>query len=104
MATSPCPDSTAPSTPGPLIVTGSNETSVSLRWASSTDNVGVVGYRVYRDGVASARRHRASYTVSGLACGKSYRIEAEAYDAAANRRDGLHCSLRLRLPDSTGVW
>ena len=84
MATSPCPDSTAPSTPGALVIRGSNETSVTLNWASSSDNVGVVGYQVYRDGAAVGSTATRDYTVSGLACGRSYRIEVDAYDAAGN--------------------
>ena len=85
MATSPCPDSAAPSTPGQLVVRGSNETSVTVSWSSSSDNVGVVGYQVYRDGAAVGSTASSDYTVSGLACGKSYRIEVDAYDAAGNR-------------------
>ena len=85
MATSPCPDSAAPSTPGQLVVMASNETSVTLDWSSSSDNVGVVGYQVYRDGAVVGSTARSDYTVSGLACGRSYRIEVDAYDAAGNR-------------------
>ena len=63
MATSPCPDSAAPSTPGQLVVTGIERDIGHLRWSSSSDNVGVVGYQVYRDGAArrldgSERLHR----------------------------------------------
>ena len=85
MATSPCPDSTAPSTPGQLVVRSSNETSVTLSWTPSSDNVGVVGYQVYRDAAAVGSTATSGYTVSGLACGKSYLIEVDAYDAAGNR-------------------
>ncbi len=84
MATSPCPDSSAPSTPGALVIRGSNETSVTLSWASSSDNVGVIGYQVYRDGAAVGSTATRDYTVSGLACARSYRIEVDAYDAAGN--------------------
>ena len=85
MATSPCPDSAAPSTPGQLVVTSSNETSVTLSWTASSDNVGVVGYQVYRDAAAVGSTATGGYTVSGLARGKSYLIEVDAYDAAGNR-------------------
>jgi chitodextrinase len=61
-------------------------TSIGLRWNASTDNVGVTGYRVYRNGtlVATTGASARSYTVSGLTCGTSYTIALTAIDAAGN--------------------
>lgn len=49
----PCPtftDAVAPSAPSTLVATGYSS-CISLAWTNSTDNVGVTGYEVYRDGV-----------------------------------------------------
>jgi chitodextrinase len=77
-------DTSAPSTPSGLVATGSTETSVSLSWNASSDNVGIAGYRVYRDGAQVATTTATSRTVSDLACGRSYTFAVAAYDAAGN--------------------
>jgi chitodextrinase len=92
-ATNPCPtpatppaDTTAPTTPSTLTKTGSTETQVSLSWSAATDNVGVTGYGVYRDGTLVASTTTATtYTVTGLSCGRSYEFGVDARDAAGNR-------------------
>ena len=45
------PDTTPPTVPTGLVVTGTTTTSVALAWTASTDNVGVTGYKIYRGGV-----------------------------------------------------
>ncbi|MGH3004329.1 MAG: fibronectin type III domain-containing protein [Gaiellaceae bacterium] len=84
-STSACPeDTSAPTTPSGLVATGSTATSVSLSWSASSDDVGVTGYRVYRDGALVASTSTTSRTVSSLACGTSYTFAVAAYDAAGN--------------------
>ncbi len=53
-------DTQAPSTPGSLSATATSSTRVDLSWLASSDNVGVSGYTVYRNGASLA-------TVSGSA-------------------------------------
>ena len=83
-STAACSDATAPTAPSGLTKTGATATSVSLSWTASTDNTGVAGYRVYRDGALSVSTAATTHTVSGLACATSYAFAVEAYDAAAN--------------------
>jgi chitodextrinase len=47
-------DAQSPTTPTGLKTTGQSTSSVDLTWNTSTDNVGVKGYKVYRDGVQVA--------------------------------------------------
>src|SRR3954470_18861078 len=47
-------DTTAPTQPGPVTVTGVTESSAGLSWVPSADDVRVVGYRVYRGPAAAA--------------------------------------------------
>ena len=56
-----------------------------LSWASSTDNLGVVGYGLYVGGLQVASTSEAAATVSGLNCGRSYEVGIDAVDAAGNR-------------------
>ena len=44
------PDTEPPTVPGGLIATVISSSQINLSWAASSDNVGVVGYRVYRNG------------------------------------------------------
>jgi chitodextrinase len=77
-------DMTAPSAPTGLAKTSSTQTSLSVSWTASTDNVGVAGYTVYVNGAASSAAAGTSRTISGLSCGSTYTIGVDAYDAAGN--------------------
>jgi hypothetical protein len=44
-------DATAPSDPTNLVAVPMSSTQIDLSWTASTDNVGVVGYEVFQDGV-----------------------------------------------------
>jgi chitodextrinase len=77
-------DTTPPSVPSALTAEAA-ETSVTLSWSASTDDVGVAGYSVYLGDNRIASTGGTSYTVSGLVCGTSYDFAVEAYDAAGNR-------------------
>ena len=80
-------DSVAPSAPGDLHVENGTRTSLTLVWAASSDNVGVSGYRVYRDGSLIATVTSLSRNQSNLRCSSSkssYAYGVEAFDAAGN--------------------
>jgi chitodextrinase len=57
---------------------------VNLSWNSSTDNVGVAGYKVYRDGVFLASASTTSYSDTTVQAGTSHSYTVFAYDAAGN--------------------
>jgi hypothetical protein len=78
-------DSQPPTTPAGFVQTGAGASSVSVAWSASTDNVGVTGYDLYRNGAVVATTAGTSYSFSGLACGTSYAFAVDAYDAAGNR-------------------
>jgi chitodextrinase len=87
-ATSACSaggDTAAPSLPGALSITGSTQSSIGVSWGASTDNVGVTGYGLYRNNASTGSTLATSATFSGLACGSSYTLAVDAYDAAGNR-------------------
>ncbi len=77
------PDTEAPSIPANVVAVA-NGADVSLSWDPSTDNVGVTGYAVYRNGSYAGWASGTSFVDADLADGDySYRLRA--YDAAGNR-------------------
>jgi chitinase len=77
-------DTTPPSVPGNLNVTGTTSSSVSLAWTASTDNVGVTGYDVFRGTTKVATATTTSYTDGGLSASTAYTYTVKARDAAGN--------------------
>ena len=67
-----------------MTATALDASRVTLAWASSTDDVGVVGYRLYRDSVLVATTTATSYVDTGLAPSTNYAYEVVAFDAAGN--------------------
>ncbi|WP_082615459.1 fibronectin type III domain-containing protein [Acidovorax sp. Root267] len=80
----PVPDTTAPSVPAGLAASNVASTSLTVSWTASTDNVGVVAYKVYRDGALVGSTNVTSFTLTGLTASTSYAIAVRAVDAAAN--------------------
>ncbi|TDC96961.1 chitinase [Nonomuraea deserti] len=78
-------DTSAPSVPGNLRTTGVTDRSVSLAWNASTDNVGVTGYEVYRNGTLVATVTGTTHTDTGLSPETGYAYTVRARDAAGNR-------------------
>ncbi|MFJ1754716.1 NPCBM/NEW2 domain-containing protein [Kitasatospora sp. NPDC088134] len=77
-------DTTAPSTPTGLTAATVGTSTADLSWSAATDNVGVTGYTVYRDGVQVATTTGTTYSATGLTPGTSYAYTVKAVDAAGN--------------------
>lgn len=77
-------DTQAPTAPTGVTATAKTGTSVSLSWTASTDNTGVTGYNVYRDGVQVGSSTTTSYTDTGLSASTAYSYTVKAKDAAGN--------------------
>ncbi|MGH2797257.1 MAG: LamG-like jellyroll fold domain-containing protein, partial [Thermoleophilaceae bacterium] len=89
------PDTEPPSAPSGFATGAATRTSIQASWSPSTDNVGVAGYRLYRDGVEAGTTAGTSFTFEPLACGTSYTLAVEAFDEAGN------ASERTATPGST---
>jgi chitodextrinase len=97
-------DNTAPSIPTKLVAQQTSENTVNLSWASSTDNVGVTGYEVFRNGVQIASTTGASYTDTGLSPAVNYSYAVAAYDAAGNVSDQSQSfPIILQITNGPGV-
>ncbi|MFJ1678544.1 glycoside hydrolase family 48 protein [Streptomyces sp. NPDC088251] len=77
-------DTEAPTVPGGLTVTATTSNSVSLSWSAATDNVGVTGYDVYRNGVLAGNATTPAFTDTGLAAATEYSYAVAARDAGGN--------------------
>lgn len=77
-------DTTAPSTPTGLAVVGYTDTTVTIDWEPSTDNIAVAGYNIYIDTVLEAVRANTRYVATGLTGGTSYDFQVSAFDDAGN--------------------
>ena len=77
------PDVVAPSAPSGLNAT-TTTTSINLSWSASSDNVGVSGYKVFRDGVAAGNATSTSFTDKNLVPNSSYVYTVSAFDANGN--------------------
>src|SRR5205823_4638986 len=77
-------DTTAPTTPTGLAASALTATSLTLSWSPATDNVGVTGYRVYRNGTLAASPSGTSASITGLLASVLYSFTVSAVDAAGN--------------------
>src|ERR1041385_1464182 len=77
-------DTTPPSVPTGLTANAVSSSQINLSWTASSDNVGVSGYRVYRDGVQIATTSATFFTNTGLSPSTTYTYTVAAFDAAGN--------------------
>ncbi|MEI8103841.1 MAG: Ig-like domain-containing protein [Candidatus Moraniibacteriota bacterium] len=75
-------DTTPPSVPQSVTVAATSNTTTSLSWSASTDNIGVVGYKIFRDGTQIATIAGTSFSDANLAAVTTYAYQVSAYDAA----------------------
>jgi alpha-tubulin suppressor-like RCC1 family protein/chitodextrinase len=78
-------DTTPPTTPTGLTATAVGTGRIDLAWTASTDNVGVQGYRIYRDGSyvgTIGPVGSTSFSDTGLSASTSYTYTVDAIDAA----------------------
>ncbi|MBM7565120.1 fibronectin type III domain-containing protein [Paenibacillus sacheonensis] len=81
------PDTTAPSAPTGLSAPTKSNVTVDLSWTASTDNVGVIGYDVYKAGVligSTSGAGATTYGVTGLTPSTAYSFTVKAKDASGN--------------------
>jgi chitodextrinase len=83
VTTRPAPDTTAPTAPTGLTASALSSYRIALSWQAATDNVGVTGYRIYRNGAQIRQQTTLTYTdrVFGTA---TYTYTVKAVDAAGN--------------------
>lgn len=78
------PDTESPTVPIGLQGNGVSQTRIDLTWNASSDNVGVTGYDVRRDGVVVATVVDTTFSDTGLTANTSYAYTVSARDDASN--------------------
>lgn len=90
-------DGVAPSVPQGLTAEAVSQYQVKLSWLPSTDNVGVAGYKVFRDGELLGRTTAPAFSDTGRDPGATYGYWVSAYDAAGNE-SALSTASQITMP------
>ncbi len=77
-------DTTAPSAPSSASVSSVAQTTLTLNWSASTDNVAVTGYDVYQGSTKLGSTTGTSSNITGLTAATAYTFSVKAKDAAGN--------------------
>jgi len=80
-------DRQAPSVPAEVRAEPRSSSLVDISWSPSTDNVGVSGYRVTRDGAVAGETAVPPYSDGGLEAGATYSYRVCAFDTSGNFSD-----------------
>lgn len=94
------PDRTPPTAPTNLKADIITETSATLSWNASTDNVGVKSYDIYRNNSYLASVTSTKYTANGLTPASSYQFYIKAKDARGNLSASSNI-ITVNTPSST---
>ncbi|MCP4310824.1 MAG: T9SS type A sorting domain-containing protein [Bacteroidetes bacterium] len=78
------PDTQPPSRPDGVEPTSVTETTISIQWNASTDNIGVEQYLIYLNNALKETSNSTSETLGLLQPGLDYSLEVSAVDEAGN--------------------
>ena len=99
----PTPDTEAPTVATNLIASNPTDNTIDLNWTASTDNVAVVSYDVYIDGVNSFNTSGTNFAVPGLMADTNYCFTIKAKDAAGNESDFSNQACETTTNNGVGV-
>ena len=77
-------DTQPPSVPANVTATAVSSSQINVSWSASTDNTGVAGYDVYRNGGLVGSTAATTYSDTGLSASTTYSYTVRAKDAAGN--------------------
>jgi len=77
-------DTTAPGVPAALSATPVSESQINLTWSPPSDESGITGYRIYREGIQIATSVEPRYADTGLSPSTTYSYTVSAFDADGN--------------------
>lgn len=95
-------DIASPSVPTGLMASPMSFSAIELSWNDSYDNVGVIGYRIYRDGEYIFSTSGNSTVDIGLSADKKYCYSFVAVDEAANISENSNEVCAMTLSESSG--
>ncbi|MGV9002958.1 GEVED domain-containing protein [Flavobacterium sp.] len=77
-------DTQVPTAPTSLAASGTTQTTTTLSWNASSDNVGVTGYDIYQGATLLGNVAVTSANITGLTAATAYTFSVKAKDAAGN--------------------
>ena len=77
-------DTEFPAVPLNVVVEDVTSVTATISWGPSTDDIGIAGYRIYRDGISVGISTTTSYIDSGLEPLTVYSYTVTAYDSVSN--------------------
>ncbi|MHA6480837.1 NPCBM/NEW2 domain-containing protein [Paenibacillus sp. strain BS8-2] len=98
------PDTQAPTAPTGLLSPEQTDETAFISWSKASDNVGVVSYDVFVDGVlaGSTAPGETSFLITGLTALTTYQVTLKAKDAAGNVSPAsTPLSVTTEAPDAT---
>jgi regulation of enolase protein 1 (concanavalin A-like superfamily) len=93
-------DQTAPTTPTGLMVQKRTDASISLRWNPSSDDVGALGYRIYRGDKFLDSASSSFFTDTLVSPGTTYTYRIQAFDGSGKRSGMSQIVTVTTLPES----
>ncbi|MEV4314075.1 discoidin domain-containing protein [Actinocrispum sp. NPDC049592] len=97
-------DNEPPSTPNGLAAGTTTASSIALSWQPATDNIGVAGYDILRNGQPVATSATTDYTDTGLTPDTQYTYSVRAKDAAGNTSPASTTVTARTKAGSTGAF
>jgi chitodextrinase len=76
-------DTTAPSAPTNLVAAAASRSQINLSWGAATDNLGVAGYYVYRNGIRVGTATTTSFNDKTVKANTTYCYVVTAFDGLA---------------------
>jgi chitodextrinase len=77
-------DIIAPTVPTINSASGITQNAITISWTASTDNIGVLGYKVFKNSVLIGTTVALNYSFSGLSSYTNYSFTVSAFDATGN--------------------
>ncbi len=100
----PVNDTTLPSTPIGLTGIAASAIRINLSWQASSDNTGVTGYKIFRNGTQISVTSLRTFSDTGLTASTAYSYTVSAYDAAGNTSaQSASISVTTSAPDVSSV-
>ncbi|MFE4372220.1 discoidin domain-containing protein [Streptomyces sp. NPDC056835] len=95
-------DRTPPTAPGAPTAVTDFPSVADLSWPASTDDTGVTGYSVYRDGKLVSASGKTSARIPDMTGGKTYSFRITARDAAGNESERSG-ELKVTMPSGSDL-
>lgn len=96
-------DNVPPTAPTNLTAVAASSSQINLNWTAATDNVGVAGYNIYRDGNLVGTSSSNTYSDAGLSPATSYSYAVIAKDGAGNLSQASNTVVATTLSETGGT-